>query len=70
MTEMAHLIALKLSISYLRKVEEQMRDLMSESTSKAISVIRLDDLLGIGQIFKAFGKNYYAQISHILRRFL
>ena len=35
-----------------------------------ISVARLGDFLNFGQIFKAFGSNYFAQISHILRQFL
>ena len=34
------------------------------------SVTRLGDLLEFGQIFKAFGNNKFAQISHILRQFL
>ena len=42
-----------------------------------ISVTRLGDLLDFGQLFKAFGNNWFAQIahifsqiSHILRQFL
>ena len=31
---------------------------------------RLGDLLDFEQIFKAFGNNKLAQISHILRKFL
>ena len=34
------------------------------------SVTRLGDLLEFGQLFKAFGNNCFAQISHILRQFL
>ena len=34
------------------------------------SVTRLGDLLDFGQVFKAFGNNQFAQISHILRQFL
>ena len=34
------------------------------------SVTQLGDLLDFGQLFEAFGKNYFAQISHILRQFL
>ena len=34
------------------------------------SVTRLGDLLHFGQLFKAFGNNLFAQISHILRQFL
>ena len=30
---------------------------------------RLGDLLDFGQLFKAFGNNQFAQISHILRHF-
>ena len=32
------------------------------------SVTRLGDFLDFGQLFKAFGTNYFAQISHILRQ--
>ena len=34
------------------------------------SVTRSGDLLDFGQLFKAFGNNQFAQISHILRQFL
>jgi len=34
------------------------------------SVTRLGDLFDFGQLFTAFGNNYFAQISHILRHFL
>ena len=34
------------------------------------SVTRLGNLLYFGEPFKAFGKNKFAQISHILRQFL
>ena len=34
------------------------------------SVTRLGDLLDFGQLFKPFGNNKFAQISHILRQFL
>ena len=34
-----------------------------------LSVTRFDDLLDFGEIFKACGKNYFAQISHILGNF-
>ena len=34
------------------------------------SVSRLGDLLDFGQLFKVFGTNLFAQISHILRQFL
>ena len=40
------------------------------ATLLAISMTRLGDLLDFGQIFKAFGNNKFAQISHILRQFL
>ena len=33
------------------------------------SVTRLGDLLHLGQLFKAFGNNYFAQIAHILGHF-
>ena len=35
-----------------------------------VSVTRFGDLLHFGQIFKAFGNNFFAQISHSLRQFL
>ena len=35
-----------------------------------VSVTRLGDLLDFGQLFKAFGNIYFAQISHTLRQFL
>ena len=34
------------------------------------SVTRLGALLDFGQDFKAFGNNYFAEISHIHRHFL
>ena len=34
-----------------------------------VSVTRLGDLLDFGQLFNAFGNNYFAQIFHILRIF-
>ena len=34
------------------------------------SVTRLGDLLKFGQLFKACGNNYFAQITHISRLFL
>ena len=34
------------------------------------SVTRLKDLLHFGQLFKACGNNYFAQIAHIFRQFL
>ena len=33
------------------------------------SVTRLGNLLHVGQLFKAFGNNYFAQIVHIIRHF-
>ena len=38
--------------------------------SHAFSVTRLGDLLDFGQLFKAFGNNYFAQIFDILKQFL
>ena len=35
----------------------------------SISVTRLDNLLHFGQLFKACGKNYFAQIAHISGNF-
>ena len=34
------------------------------------SETRLGDLYDFGQLFKAFGNNKFAQISHILSQFL
>ena len=34
------------------------------------SVTRFGDFLDFGQLFKAFGNNYFAQISYILRQIL
>ena len=34
------------------------------------SVTRLGNLFDFGQLFKAFGNNYFAQISYILRQFV
>ena len=34
------------------------------------SVTRLGNLLDFGQLFKAFGNNYFVQISYILTHFL
>ena len=34
------------------------------------SVTRLGDLLHIGQLYKANGNNYLAQIAHIVRQFV
>ena len=35
-----------------------------------LRVNRLGDLLDLGQLFTAFGTNYFAQISYILKQFL
>ena len=35
-----------------------------------ISVTRVGNFFNFGQLFKAFGNNKFAQISHILRHFL
>ena len=40
------------------------------SFSLTTSVTRLGDLLDFGQLFKAFGNIYVAQISYILRKIL
>ena len=34
------------------------------------SMTRLGNFLHFGQLFKSFGNNYFAQISHILKQFL
>ena len=38
--------------------------------SGASSVTRSGDLLDFGKLFKAFGNDKFAQISHILRQFM
>ena len=45
-------------------------DIASWSLWIPTSVTRLGDLLDFGQLFKAFGNNYFAQILHIIRQFL
>ena len=40
------------------------------ATYSPISVTRSGDLLDFDQLFKAFGNNSFAQISHILKDFL
>ena len=35
-----------------------------------VSVTKFGDFLDFGQLFKAFGNNYFAQISHIHKQFL
>ena len=42
----------------------------STISANRISVTRLGDLVSFGQLFKAFGNSYFAQISHILRQIL
>ena len=42
----------------------------THKTYHSSSVTRFGDLLDYGQLFKAFGNNSFAQISHILRQFL
>ena len=37
--------------------------------SRTTSVTRLGNLMDFGQLFKAFGNNLFAKISHILRHF-
>ena len=41
-----------------------------EQKKKESSVTRLGNFLDFGQPFKAFGKNQFAQISHILKQLL
>ena len=54
----------------LSRLEKAVQNKREAFVNIAISVTRLGDLLGFGQLFKAFGYNYFAQISHILRHFL
>ena len=43
---------------------------IGEKLAQTASVTRLGDLLHYGQLFKASGNNYFAQIAHIFRQFL
>ena len=52
-----------LTFLFRDKEDKQIRWLTS-------SVTRLGDLLHFGQLFKAYGNNYFAQIAHIFRQFL
>ena len=44
--------------------------LQRDSDRLVSSVTRFGDLLDFGQLFKAFGNNYFAKISFILRQLL
>ena len=46
--------------------EKQLRKLIAAKDS----VTRLGNFLHFGKLFKAFGNNEFAQISHMLRQFL
>ena len=55
----------------IERVQSSSNRLIEIHQTRAItSVTILDDLLNFGQLFKAFGNNKFAQISHILRQFL
>ena len=55
----------------IERVQSSSNRLIEIHRTRAItSVTILDDLLNFGQLFKAFGNNKFAQISHILRHFL
>ena len=55
----------------IERVQSSSNRLIEIHRTRAItSVTILDDLLNFGQLFKAFGNNKFAQISHILRQFL
>ena len=45
----------------------QQKNLLFSELLISNSVTRFGDLLDFGQLFKAFGSNYFAKISHILR---
>ena len=49
------------------RVETELLNVMSLIP---FSVARLEDLVHFGQLFKADGNNYFAQIDHILGNFL
>ena len=46
-----------------------MEKIVSQTITTVNSVTRLGDLLDFGQLFKAFGNNYFAKIFYILRQF-
>ena len=48
------------------KFDRKIFSLIKVAFEVATSVTRLGDLLDFGQLLKAFGSNYFAQISHIL----
>ena len=48
------------------KFDRKIFSLLKVAFEVATSVTRLGDLLDFGQLLKAFGSNYFAQISHIL----
>ena len=55
----------------IERVQSSSNRLIEIHRTRAItSVTILDDLLNFGQLFKAFGNNKFAQISHIFRQFL
>ena len=56
---------------YQREVEGKgIKQKNEQEEDHKSSVTRLGDLLHFGQLLKAFGNNYFAQISHILRQIL
>ena len=54
----------------LKNFHKRMRSRQETQLLIPSSVTRLGDLLDFGQLFKAFGKNWFVQISHILRQSL
>ena len=63
---------LRLSFLLSAKFKPTTIELWATTLSKIVihSVTRLGDLLNFGQLFKARGKNYFPQITHIFRQFL
>ena len=62
------LTVIKISQLYIWKANLNVRS--DNNMLLLSSMTRLGDLLHFGQLFKAFGNNYFDQISHILRQFL
>ena len=49
--------------------EVDLKALLTYSIKSVVCVTRLGDFLLFGQLFKACGNNYFAQIAHIFRHF-
>ena len=63
-------VSLLVTLNYIVKVIAMQVCIEIKKWRAKSSVTRSGDLLDFGQLFKAFGYNLFAQISHILRQFL